>query len=86
MDEPPPGGVSGGTPWTWPGLPLEDLRPARGWRPGRARLSGLWANQRICAAYQALDPWVERYLGTPRQSSWVTFAKYSSAFFWSNFG
>jgi hypothetical protein len=64
--------------FSYPGVPLLELRRARQWRPDRGGMSGTEANAHTITTYRALDIHMARYLGAPLLSSWVTFGKYAA--------
>jgi hypothetical protein len=64
--------------FSYPGVPLVELRRARQWTPERGGMCGVQANAHTIATYQALDLHMVRYLGAPQLSTWVTFAKYAA--------
>lgn len=64
--------------FSYPGVPLVELRRAREWTPDRGGMCGVQANVHTIATYQALDVHMARYLGAPRLSTWLTFGKYAA--------
>ncbi len=64
--------------FSYPGVPLVELRRARQWKPNRDGMCGVQANAHTITTYQALDVHMARYLGAPLLSSWVTFGKYAA--------
>ncbi|OJH41105.1 hypothetical protein [Cystobacter ferrugineus] len=64
--------------FSYPGVPIVELRRARQWTPERGGMCGVRANAHTIATYQALDVHMARYLGAPLLSTWVTFGKYAA--------
>ncbi|MDY7230353.1 hypothetical protein [Hyalangium rubrum] len=64
--------------FSYPGVPLVELRQARQWTPDRGGMCGVQANAHTITTYQALDFHMARYLGAPLLSTWVTFGKYAA--------